>query len=255
MYDYNMTSQNYWSKQYENHKVIKYGLYKRVTEPPLFRRLKLVFKKQLPLGKGKKILEIGCAPGRWLVYFHRELDYAVYGVDYSQVGCALTEETLGKNGVSGEIICDNVSDVTFLNKYEGFFDVVYSLGLVEHFTDPTDIISVHLRLLRKGGFLVVGMPNFGDGTIMRLFKKMMGGEKDLVETHNTKLMKLPEFKKYLSEFEGMEIRMLDYIGPIMIPLFEVRYVGYALNLVIGYPTFYLNSESLSSYILLISRKC
>lgn len=254
MCDERMTSQNYWNKLNENQKALKYGVARRIIEPALYRRLKLLFKRQLPQGKGKRILEIGCAPGGWLVYFHRELGYDVYGVDYSQVGCELTKETLKKNGVTGEIICEDVFDASFLNKYEEFFDVVYSLGVVEHFTDPTDIISIHLKLLRKGGSLVLGMPNYGDGTVQRICEKIMGREEDLVKTHNVKLMKLPEFKKYLEKFESIEIQILDYIGPIVLPL-KVRYVGYALNQVVGYPTFFLNSEVSSSYIVLISRKC
>lgn len=247
-----MTAQNYWDERYRGRKAIRYGVTRQIIEPALYRRLKSLFEKWLPQGKGKKVLEMGCAPGGWLVYFHR-LGYDVYGVDYSQAGCELTRETLRNNGVKGVITCEDVFNASFLNKYEGFFDVVYSLGVVEHFADPADIISIHLKLLHTGGFLIVGMPNYGDGTLLRKLEKIAGGEEDLVKTHNVRVMKLPEFRKYLEPFENIQIQMLDYIGPIGLPL-KSRYVGFALNYVVGYLTFFLNSEVLSSYIVLIARK-
>lgn len=149
MYDERMTSQSYWNEPYKNRKALKYGVFRR-------------------------ILEIGCAPRRWLVYFHWELGYEVHGVDYSQAGCKLTEDTLKKNGIREKMICEDVFSMLFLNKYEGFFDVVYSLGLIKHFVDPTDIIGIHLKLLRKDGSLFLGMPSYDNGTIMRLCEKIMG---------------------------------------------------------------------------------
>ena len=40
------------------------------------------------------------------------------------------------------------------------FDLVFSLGLIEHFTNIEDVIAAHLRYLRPGGTLMVGCPNF-----------------------------------------------------------------------------------------------
>jgi SAM-dependent methyltransferase len=41
----------------------------------------------------------------------------------------------------------------------GQFDVVYSLGLIEHFDDVPAVIERHVRLAKPGGLLVVGCPN------------------------------------------------------------------------------------------------
>ena len=251
MYDEKMTSQKYWDDLYRSKKGIRYGVPKNIKEPALYRRLKFLLKKRLPSGQGKKVLELGCAPGEWLVYFHG-LGYSVYGVDYSPIGCELTRETLRKNRINGVIRCEDIFSTSFLNEYAGYFNVIYSLGFVEHFTDPTDVISIHLKLLRKGGFLIIGMPNYGDGTLQgKLFK--ITEREELHKTHNIRIMKLQEFRQYLEPFESIDIQLLDYIGSIMLPI-KLKYVGFAINQVVGYLTCFLNSEALSSYIVLIARK-
>ena len=40
------------------------------------------------------------------------------------------------------------------------YDVVYSLGLIEHFVDRVSIVERHVRLARPGGLLILGVPNF-----------------------------------------------------------------------------------------------
>jgi len=36
---------------------------------------------------------------------------------------------------------------------------VYSLGLIEHFHDSTEIVKAHARLVKPGGYLVIAVPN------------------------------------------------------------------------------------------------
>lgn len=99
------------------------------------------------LEKGnKKILEIGCAGGKQLVYFNKEFGYEPYGVDYSEEGCRIARENLRLNDISGQIICEDVFDASF----EQEFDIVYSMGLIEHFFDPDKIIDKHIELLKPG---------------------------------------------------------------------------------------------------------
>jgi SAM-dependent methyltransferase len=38
-------------------------------------------------------------------------------------------------------------------------DAVYSLGLIEHFDDPTAVARAHARLVKPGGILIIGAPN------------------------------------------------------------------------------------------------
>lgn len=229
---------------------------------PLNRRLAQIFKRYLKSGN-RRILEIGCAPGRWLIYFHQQFGFQVFGIDYSMNGCKLAREALKRRNMVGHIILGDVLDVSFQLKYEGYFDVVYSLGVIEHFADPLSIINAHLKLLKKGGRLFITMPNYGNRTLYRWLLRISGREKETLMTHNIGLMKIPVFKHYLTQFEELEILKLSYIGPIdigeliwarPIRLLKLKYPLILLNIIFGYMTFFLNSEILSPYLVLIARK-
>ena len=101
--------------------------------------------------------EIGGAPGQYLAYVHRSLGYRVTCVDFSATGCAKTVENFRLLGIPGDVIqADITTDAADLPA----FDVVYSLGLIEHFADRRQIVENHARLVRPGGYLVLGVPNF-----------------------------------------------------------------------------------------------
>ena len=61
--------------------------------------------------------------------------------------------------MEGTIICENVFQTTLEG---GSFDIVYSMGLIEHFENPTEVIDEHIRLLNKEGFLIILIPNFNN---------------------------------------------------------------------------------------------
>ncbi len=41
---------------------------------------------------------------------------------------------------------------------EGFFNLVFSQGLLEHFTNPETVISEQLRVIKIGGFICIDVP-------------------------------------------------------------------------------------------------
>ena len=53
---------------------------------------------RLPVDPSKRFLEVGCATGRWLIYFHRTFGYTVTGCDYSETGCAEARQSLARGG-------------------------------------------------------------------------------------------------------------------------------------------------------------
>lgn len=116
-----------------------------------------VFDRWLPRRDGLSAAEIGGAPGQYLAYLHRTAGYRVTCIDFSETGCAKTLENFALLGISGDVIrADITGDVGDLPR----FDVVYSLGLIEHFADRATIVANHARLVRPGGHLLLGVPNF-----------------------------------------------------------------------------------------------
>lgn len=105
----------------------------------------------------KTILEIGCGDSTWLPYLAKKTNAQINGIDYSEGGCRLALQRLEMEGISGKIICEDIFKID--HEKMGHYDFVYSLGLVEHFSDLTRIIKEELRFVKPGGILFTEIPN------------------------------------------------------------------------------------------------
>ncbi|MGB8217145.1 MAG: class I SAM-dependent methyltransferase, partial [Candidatus Methanoperedens sp.] len=208
-----------------------------------------LFKQFLEKGN-KKILEIGCAKAKRLIYFAKEFGYEVYGIDYSKHGVEIALDNLKIAGVDGTILCEDLFQTTFDDES---FDIVYSMGLVEHFENPAEIIDKHIKLLKKGGILIITIPNFKYSLYFSLLK-ILGKEKKLLETHNLDVMDTKKLNELLQN-GNIKILALDYFGPIDLTLIfsdikiKMVYLMHILNQFVGYSTFFIpKSRYLSPYI-------
>ncbi len=163
-------------------------------------------KRVLPRDASLTLFEVGCAPGRWLIWFHREFGYQVAGCDTSPKGVELTRRNLQLGGVDGRIY---QMDVLRDGIPSHAFDVVLSLGVIEHFADPRPVVARHLDLLRPGGTLVLEVPNMAGWLNLKLLRA--AGMNDLVSVHNLRVMHREYFESVARDF-GLRIRFLNYIG-------------------------------------------
>jgi ubiquinone/menaquinone biosynthesis C-methylase UbiE len=100
---------------------------------------------------GLKVLEVGAGSGR------DSDDIAtrggiVYTLDYSEKALDLMRISL-KSPI--EIVCGDATAVPFRS---GSLDVVFHQGLLEHFRNPELLIRENHRILKKGGLLLVDVP-------------------------------------------------------------------------------------------------
>lgn len=105
-----------------------------------------------------KILEIGVGDGRMqkiLIKNDVSTD-ALYGVD-------LTDNIHLSPGK--KFICDARSLVFESEE----FDVVYSLGVVEHFDETYTSIKEHARVAKKGGVILITVPHIDLETLYRVY--------------------------------------------------------------------------------------
>jgi len=103
------------------------------------------------------IMELGCAPGKMLQRMHTlRPRHRYHGVDYAPKGLEMTRGFLGSASVDAVIHQADIRSFQPLQEY----DLVLSLGLVEHFPDPTEIFAAHRRICRSGGLVAVTVPNY-----------------------------------------------------------------------------------------------
>jgi ubiquinone/menaquinone biosynthesis C-methylase UbiE len=98
------------------------------------------FLTSLNLSKNSKILDAGCGTGK-LASFMVSKGYDVIGVDNSDEALVLTKSK-GVHVEKGDILKG-------LPFEDNTFDLVYSDGLLEHFTDPLPIIKELSRVSKK----------------------------------------------------------------------------------------------------------
>jgi 2-polyprenyl-3-methyl-5-hydroxy-6-metoxy-1,4-benzoquinol methylase len=141
------------------------------------RRFHRFFEKNLSAMKDKELLEVGCGGSQYLPYFSKEFGLHVTGLDYSELGCEAAERVLAAEGVAGEIVCANFFDAP--QSLAGKFDVVVSMGVVEHFVDTAACIAAIAKLVKPGGVILTTIPNMRGltGALQKAF------DRDLFNKH------------------------------------------------------------------------
>jgi SAM-dependent methyltransferase len=209
------------------------------------------------------VLEVGCAPGRWLAFLSRELGLHVSGIEYTTEGAAATRRNLQLLGIP----YGDVRDADFFAVAPSpVYDVVVSFGFVEHFSNVATVFERHAAWLRPGGRLVIGVPNFAGvhGTLQRIL------DPSVLALHNVSIMSTERLAS-LGEEAGLETQSVEYLGSFepSLPISRagVHGVGELLAKIvlrlgcfirrsplIGRATDAFNGPHISSYILASYRK-
>jgi len=158
-----LASKEFWD---DRHRRIRL---KKITPQPkkyyLDYELDRVFRRWLGSRRGQRLLEVGCGSSLWLPYFSKQFGMEVGGIDYSDVGLTLSREILRLNAVQGSLRKADFRDGPGPDRES--FDVVFSLGLVEHFEDPELVLAILKGFVRRGGLLLTWLPNTA-GVIPRI---------------------------------------------------------------------------------------
>ncbi len=209
-------------------------------------------------GNHLSFLEIGCYPGRMLYYFAKKFGYRVSGLDFLPEAAAIPEK-LAPLGVECRVM---VGDFLAVNPVQGY-DVVCSIGFVEHFPQWEEVVDRHLALLNPGGTLIITLPNFRYGQyLLRRFltpAKLAYHYLDMMDPHlwRQALEKRGLILLYCDYYKTLGIwgrKMVAGWGPTRwLRLFLmglVRGVAECINLAkINYPNRYF-----SPFIVVIARK-
>lgn len=148
-------------------------------------------------------IEIGCFPGRYLTIFG-DLGYQLNGIDQLDQTEKELPKWLKSAGYNvGEFI---ESDFLTYDFKEKTYDVVYSLGFIEHFTNWDEIIRAHTKLVKKHGIILIETPNF-KGFIQQFLHYFF--DRENLNRHNISAMNPNKWEKILKE-EGFTIQYKGY---------------------------------------------
>ncbi len=164
-----------------------------------------VLETYLPRHPGMSALEVGGAPGQYLAWLSKTFGYTCHVLDYSPVGCEKARRNFEALGIplglfEGDLFVDSTESI-------GSFDLVYSLGLIEHFDDFGEAIRRHARLASPGGWVVIGCPNLRG--INRVL--MRGLRPNALATHNLDAMDVGRWRAP-AEGAGLGSVFSGYVG-------------------------------------------
>lgn len=109
--------------------------------------------------KGKKILDVGCGSGIFLLEFIK-MGATVVGIDYSQRMLSMAEAELKQYKIPKnkyKLILANATNLPLKNRD---FDLVLATGLTDYMTDRDDLkfLKEVARVLKPNGSLIVSFP-------------------------------------------------------------------------------------------------
>ncbi len=152
----------------------------------------------------KSAIEIGCFPGKFIEYIGQK-GYSINGIDtYSRVGDIAGWATRRGRFV-GSFEQESLED--FARSSQRQFDVVLSLGFIEHFANFCEVLYDHASLCAVGGLVIIGAPNFSS-PIQRALHQVLDGKN--LSAHVLEAMYPKVWAVYLG-FLGFRI---DYAGSI-----------------------------------------
>ena len=102
----------------------------------------------------KKILEVGAGMGGDSVFLAKKgADVTV--LDFSREALEQVKENAEKEGILFNYVEADALDMPFKNDS---FDIIFHQGFLEHFNNPEDYLKEQHRVLKKGGYLIVDVP-------------------------------------------------------------------------------------------------
>lgn len=110
--------------------------------------------------KGKRLLELGCGRGTSSIYQAVSNGLEVVPTDYSEGAVAIANRNMEKYGVPGKAVQADIFNLPFPSES---FDVVISLGVMEHIERAADAYREMRRMLKPGGVMLsMNVPEFPD---------------------------------------------------------------------------------------------
>ncbi len=208
------------------------SLYTHWTRGELENQIQLAFRNHWTLFKelmenekeysgGKRALEVGCGRGSLSCYFS-DAGFDCNLLDLSPSVLSISKSIFKKNNLKAQFMVGNANAIKVPNNS---FDVVYSIGLLEHFENIEKPLKEQIRVLDNGGmWFGYIVPKYIDNVqkdydwINNLLKGYYG-ENDKKITHKEEIYR-SDFgsDRYVPILEGLGLRNIQVSGVYPLPM-------------------------------------
>jgi SAM-dependent methyltransferase len=152
----------------------------------------------------RTVLEVGGAPGGYAAHLYRRFGHEICVLDSSPVGIDMTRKNFEMLGIQGRVLH---RDLFSTEAPTPQFDVVFSLGLIEHFADTRAVVAAHLAYVKPGGRLIIGCPNLL-GINRALLRRLAPSA---LEWHHLEAMDIREWPRF-EQALGLRVRFRGYVA-------------------------------------------
>ncbi|MDO8553016.1 MAG: methyltransferase domain-containing protein [bacterium] len=131
--------------------------------------------------KGKKVLDVGCGTGLF-VHEAAKRGAFVIGLDYVPQAIEIAKRTHKHPNI--EFRCEDIHKT--INKYKGRkFDVVVSVGTVEHLDKPFAMLKLFKQIVKPRGEIIFTCPNWINprGLILQTMRYLFDAPITLADLH------------------------------------------------------------------------
>lgn len=158
---------------------------------------------------GERVLEVGCGRGSLSCYFSDD-GFDCTLLDLSPDVIEIAKNIFSRNNLPARFLVGDAYDLDFENKT---FDLVFSIGLFEHFEDIETPIKEQLRILDKGGLFIAYIVPEYQNNIQKNFDWVNDILKGYVNAKNEGLRNTNKHEVYRSD-KGSEkyIPVLEKYG-------------------------------------------
>lgn len=163
------------------------------------------------LSPGQEMLECGCGSAKVSVKMAKH-GFKCTMLDYSEEAIKLAFENFEVLSLSGRFICGDVNHLPF---DDDSFDIVFSGGMLEYFTDIETPIKEMVRVLKPGGLFAANMvpDKFSIQTIADLWRTFAHSMKNLIRGNYGQVLKRvysvpPSYGVKFTKLEEYEATMI-----------------------------------------------
>ena len=201
MVDETLTTEPYWRKFWDENSA------ETITLRP-FSIFQPQFDRWLPRNPNWSAIEIGAYPGLHLLALAKSHQYRPVALDFLPRVHELPSVAQRLDIESLEAIQQDFMTWETSRR----FHVVMSLGFIEHFNNPAEVVGRHWRLVEPGGYLVISVPL--SSPAQRLIRRLSftpGKLAELRKTHNSDVMSFSGFSRIC---RGNVDGRIVFLGPV-----------------------------------------
>ncbi len=150
-----MEQQKIWKKHASNISVS--DIIRDYYKPYVFQKeLASLINNICEENKYTRVIEVGCESGITSMLLEKSLEK--YFLDLNNEVLQKVEQACRQLKIKGKFISE---DMFSMNCPDGFYDVVFNSGVIEHFNkmERIDILREYSRVLKRDGIMILAIPN------------------------------------------------------------------------------------------------